>query len=1581
MNFINREQLISIYIIFALVMLSFVGILVFEGVVDEGGVEAATLIVGPGQTYTKIQDAINNANPGDTIYVWAGTYNENLIVNKTVTLIGNGSTKTIIEGGYNGKVIKISSNWVNVTGFNIRFGNGGIYISSNNVTISNSNINFHNGKSGVIGTGIYLDSNSGTNIKNNIIFYINGGIGGTAYAGVGIYLYKSNNNTIIDNTINDINGRGGSTAGPGIGIYLYKSNNNTIMDNTIYDINGATGFKGSNGGTGADGTKGGIGGIGAGIYLNTSTHNTIKNNYLKEIIGGTGGAGGSGGDGKSYINGGDGGDGDNGALGSGIYLQKSTNNTIIDNTINTVTGGAGGAGGKGGDGKATLPVHAASSGGNGGDAGNAEIGTGMYIETSPDNKIINNSINTINGGPGGKGGDGGEWNHCGGAKGGDGGKGGDGHQGMGVYFKSSTNISIIDNTVNTIKGGTGGKGGKGPAPWGKNGANGIGSIGKGIYFYTSNNNKIKNNKCSNNDEGIYFDRSSNNLAINNNLSNNNNGINLDTCSVNIITENKCFNNSYGIFLSFSTNMIISNNTCLNNVRGIALYRSSNNEILSNECFLNDYGIFIEKFKNNTIKDNFCNSNYRAGIKMESSDFNNLFNNTCINNSFYGIELYYSFINMIQNNTCNNNYFGIYLRDSDKNMIINNTCNLNKYDGITLFGMINNEDSNENKIIKNTCNSNFRYGIWLHRSYFNEFRANILNFNNKTGIYLLSSESCIIYENTISNNNVGINFTSTGNLNHVYHNNIISNTKQAIDIGTNNTWNNSQQEGNYWSDYTGLDNGAAGRLKGDGIGDTNLKHLNLDNYPFINRSGWLYPPIPIFNDPGDLDSDGCYEISWEENVRTFGYILEEDTNESFNNPIEIYNGTDLNIQIINNSNGTYFYRLKAYNENYFSHWSNTEDIIVDWLPDTPRNLTVFSNPHGNTLNLSWDLNIIDTIKYILEYKNETMTNWQQFDPISHPISTYNHTGLDDGVIYDYRIQARDHRDQESSFSEIISGTPQDLISPAAPTGLKIVSKTKDSITLKWNSNTETDLKGYCLFRSVTNDPSNWGESIGTFPKDIEEFIDTGLDEEITYYYVIKAFDEVPNYSLFSNIASDTTPDGTPPKPPTGLKISDETRNSLTLYWESNTEKDLVGYYIFKSQSFTGSYTQINQKPISETQYIDSGLKEDTKYYYKLKAVDDIDLKSDFSETVADKTLIGPYAPEVNNTVDKVTIFEDSYDTKSINLYYLFKDKNDDPLEFWCKGQNKINVSIYQWNGSVILRPEADWSGEEIITFFATDNSVQGITKLAVKVIVKPINDPPGPVEIILPDDKITIILGTSLEFKANCTDPDMPYGDKLTFIWTSDITGELGTGKNLKEIKLEEGEHKIIVTVTDSNNMEASNIVRVIVLNIDPSKDNDLDGMPNGWEIENKFNINDPTDAEQDYDNDGLTNLEEYLKGTDPRNPDTDGDNYIDKEDAHPLDKTKWEKESTIKKKEDSDSFNSILGIVIIIVILIVVILLFFLLVKRKKKSMIDQEPQPTAETEKQIQQQLTQQPQQKPPPQKPQNLYPPPYQPPSPPQG
>ena len=76
---------LSVFVIISIITSGFIGIMVFVGLMDDAGVVAINITVdqGGGGDYTTIQDAIDNASAGDTIYVWDGLYYENIEIQKT----------------------------------------------------------------------------------------------------------------------------------------------------------------------------------------------------------------------------------------------------------------------------------------------------------------------------------------------------------------------------------------------------------------------------------------------------------------------------------------------------------------------------------------------------------------------------------------------------------------------------------------------------------------------------------------------------------------------------------------------------------------------------------------------------------------------------------------------------------------------------------------------------------------------------------------------------------------------------------------------------------------------------------------------------------------------------------------------------------------------------------------------------------------------------------------------------------------------------------------------------------------------------------------------------------------------------------------------------------------------------------------------------------------------------------------------------------------------------------------------------------------------------------------------------------
>ena len=79
---------------------------------------ATTWDAYPGEG-TPIQDAIDDAEAGDTIYVHAGTYVENLVVRKSLTLIGENRSTTVIDGDGSVDIIRVCADGCTIRGFTI----------------------------------------------------------------------------------------------------------------------------------------------------------------------------------------------------------------------------------------------------------------------------------------------------------------------------------------------------------------------------------------------------------------------------------------------------------------------------------------------------------------------------------------------------------------------------------------------------------------------------------------------------------------------------------------------------------------------------------------------------------------------------------------------------------------------------------------------------------------------------------------------------------------------------------------------------------------------------------------------------------------------------------------------------------------------------------------------------------------------------------------------------------------------------------------------------------------------------------------------------------------------------------------------------------------------------------------------------------------------------------------------------------------------------------------------------------------------------------------------------------------------
>jgi nitrous oxidase accessory protein len=212
--------------------------------------EYKTIIV-PDDSHT-IQEAINAADVGDTIFVKRGTYLENPVVNKSISLVGEDRDATIIDVTAG---LKVESDNVTVTSLTIYDGWQGITVSSNNSKISGNKITNTQ-------YGIVLLSSQNSIVTENILqsiglsaaiqlSYSNNNLLKNNYVDScteGIQLREgSSNNIVEENIVTNCQDVAVRLLGSGVGRVWYGPNNNTITQNSISSSGCGTTVYGANG--------------------------------------------------------------------------------------------------------------------------------------------------------------------------------------------------------------------------------------------------------------------------------------------------------------------------------------------------------------------------------------------------------------------------------------------------------------------------------------------------------------------------------------------------------------------------------------------------------------------------------------------------------------------------------------------------------------------------------------------------------------------------------------------------------------------------------------------------------------------------------------------------------------------------------------------------------------------------------------------------------------------------------------------------------------------------------------------------------------------------------------------------------------------------------------------------------------------------------------------------------------------------------------------------------------------------------------------------------------------------------------
>lgn len=341
--------------------------------------------------------------------------------------------------------------------------------------------------------------------------------------------------------------------------------------------------------------------------------------------------------------------------------------------------------------------------------------------------------------------------------------------------------------------------------------------------------------------------------------------------------------------------------------------------------------------------------------------------------------------------------------------------------------------------------------------------------------------------------------------------------------------------------------------------------------------------------------------------------------------------------------SYQYKVEAIMKGNAVELGVTKAITCKVFEPLPCPDSIVIERKKKKIKINWTSNEAKHYAYSIFIKKDS-SDWVEFEkPIASSVLINNdkpHVSIkaSPDTAYVFKICAYDYFGKQSEFSKEYTLAVKDFTPPIEPTASIEVDSKKMAVKISWSPNIDNDLSHYNIYR--TDDPDDFSAPcVNKEPIDINDTSYTDYPEFAgSYYYIVEAVDLSGNVakSLFTNAK---VHDIRPPKSPENLSVRVDT-GLLMLSWDINTERDLMGYRVFRSVSdddnSDNKYVVVHQGSI-DTNYYEEPMAKNVRnpFAYIVRAIDSSYNLSDPSNVVIGQLpdVIAPENPFIKKTYEE------------------------------------------------------------------------------------------------------------------------------------------------------------------------------------------------------------------------------------------------------------------------------------------------------------------------------------------------------------